>query len=662
MADGMSKEDTADKAERCGQRFEDFIHFTQDERQRAERRRDYRDLKQWTEEQAKVLQDRGQAPIVIDFIGKKVDALMGVEIQRRTDPKAYPRTPEHEQAADAITDALRYVEEATNLDALATEVFEEKIVEGYSGAIVDVVQNARGEYDVAVLLAHWDRVYFDPHSREKDFSDSTYFGLTTWLDVDEAGALFPEHAEELADYVKRTSMEDTAFDDRPVEWIDRARNRVRINQEWYLENGRWMLHYYTEGLVLREPTESHLLDADGNPCCPMELESDFVDRENNRYGFIERLIDPQDEINHRRSKALYLLSSAQVITEPGAVKDKEAASRELRKAQGWIEVSPNKRFDVDRNIEMGQAQLAFYQEAKAEMDSVGVNPELAGRTDTAISGRAFQARQQGGLTELAHIYSRHSEWKRRVYRQIWARIKQYWTAQKWVRVTDNDDAMRWVGLNIPVTLAERMIEQRTGMDLAQIRRQYGQELQQYIQQRPDLGAIVEVRNEVAELDVDIVIEEAPDTITIQQEQFETLADVLRAGLPPEYTRALIELSQMRDKRRVLDLLEGDEQEKAARQQQEQQQQEIAARGAAAEIAEKESKAELNQASAAAKLADIGHAAGGAGGEALPAPAQPVDEVERMAKLAHARKLNAEAEAQELENQAVRMGLREVVGG
>jgi hypothetical protein len=602
MADSLKKEHDTASGDSCSKRFEDFQDFTYEERKRAERRRDYRDLKQWTEDQAEILRAREQAPIAIDFFGKKVDALMGVEINRRTDPKAYPRTPEHEQAADAITDALRYVEESTQFDAIATEVFEEKIVEGYAGAVIDVTQNAKGEYDVAVLLAHWDRVYFDPHSREKDFSDSTYFGITTWLDVADAKDLFPESAADLDNMLGSTTMRDTSFDDRPVEWVDRYRKRVRINQEWYLESGVWMLVYYSDTLVLREPAKSHLLDADGQPCCPMELQSDYVDRDNNRYGYTERFIDSQDEVNHRRSKALYMLSSAQVIAEQGAVKDKDATLRELRKAQGYTEIAPNKKFEIDRNIEMGQAQLAFYQEAKAEIEADGVNPELAGRTDQAISGRAFMARQQGGITQLGHIYSRHSEWKKRVYRQMWARIRQYWTEQKWIRVTDNDDALRWVGLNIPVTMIEQIIEQKTGMDLAQIRRKYGQEMQQYVQRDPRLGAIVETRNEVAEIDVDILIDEAPDTITMQQEQFETLAKLLSSNVPPPMLKALVELSSLRNKKRFIDALEGDEQTKQARQQQEQQQQEIAQRGAVAEIREKETKADLNEASAADKMA------------------------------------------------------------
>jgi hypothetical protein len=80
----------------------------------------------------------------------------------------------------------------------------------------------------------------------------------------------------------------------------------------------------------------------------------FIASAPGRYGYTERFIDPQGEINHRRSKGLYMLSSAQVLAEQGAVKDKDAILRELRKAQGYIEFGPGKKFEISRNIEGGR--------------------------------------------------------------------------------------------------------------------------------------------------------------------------------------------------------------------------------------------------------------------------------------------------------------------
>jgi hypothetical protein len=80
-----------------------------------------------------------------------------------------------------------------------------------------------------------------------------------------------------------------------------------------------------------------------------------------------------------------------------------------------------------------------------------------------------------------------------------------------------------------------------------------------MQRDPRMGMVVETRNNIAEIDVDILIEEAPDTVTMQQEQFDSLANLLSASAPPPMLKALVELSLLRNKKRSLDALEGDEQ-------------------------------------------------------------------------------------------------------
>ncbi|HAM76346.1 MAG TPA: hypothetical protein DCQ09_12075, partial [Alcanivorax sp.] len=120
--------------------FEEFEDSTNEARALSEKARDYRDLKQWTGEQLEELKRRKQAPLVIPKIPAKVDFLVGLERQQRSDPRAFPRTQDHEQAADAVTDALRYVADNTEFDQVASEVFEQGlIVEGYAGAIIEPV-------------------------------------------------------------------------------------------------------------------------------------------------------------------------------------------------------------------------------------------------------------------------------------------------------------------------------------------------------------------------------------------------------------------------------------------------------------------------------------------------------------------------------------------
>jgi Skp family chaperone for outer membrane proteins len=63
-------------------------------------------------------------------------------------------------------------------------------------------------------------------------------------------------------------------------------------------------------------------------------------------------------------------------------------------------------------------------------------------------------------------------------------------------------------------------------------------------------------NRLAEMDVDIIIEAAPDMITLQHEQFEQLTQMAGAGIPipPD---VILEASQLKNKRQLVDRLKED---------------------------------------------------------------------------------------------------------
>jgi len=66
------------------------------------------------------------------------------------------------------------------------------------------------------------------------------------------------------------------------------------------------------------------------------------------------------------------------------------------------------------------------------------------------------AKQQGGMIEITALTDHLHLLTREVYRHIWMRIRQFWTEEKWIRVTDDERNVRFVGLNRPITLEERL--------------------------------------------------------------------------------------------------------------------------------------------------------------------------------------------------------------
>lgn len=525
---------------------------TVDARAESERYRDYYDGKQWTPEEEAALRKRKQPVVTINRIAPKINFLAGQEQQRRSNPKAYPRNPQDEEAANAASDALRFVTDDQKWNRKRSECFDNHIVEGSCGIDVAVYEKRDGDYCIELRPIAWDRMWFDPHSRRRDFSDAKYLGQFLWMDQDEAEQRWPDKTDVLSATVNAESASSSGntFDDVPrTRWTDPKRKRIRIAECWSREGGKVYYSVFTKGGLLSR-MESPYVDEDGDPAFGFVFGSCFVDRDGDRYGPIRNWISIQDEINKRRSKALHLLSVRQTRADRGAVADVNAMKRELAKPDGHIETMPNMAFEVLNTGDMAAAQFSLLQEAKTEIDSVGVNAAMAGTEGRSMSGRALIARQESGLSELGPVFDAFDQFQLDVYRAIWNRIRQFWTAEKWVRVTDDENNLRFVGLNVPMTLGEQVVEQAKQQGY-----QMSPEDLQQLQADPESQRVVGVKNNVTELDVDITIDQVPASAALQIEQFQTIAEMIKSGVPIP-PKALIRASSLRNKEQIIEEMDG----------------------------------------------------------------------------------------------------------
>ncbi len=558
----------------------------QDARESSERDRDYYDGHQLTDVELAVLARRRQPPIVINRIRRKVDAMVGIEQRGRVDPRAYPREPGDEDAAELATKALLYVEQRERLDVLRSAAFENLLVEGYGGVEVGAAE-VNGVVDVKVTRLRWEEIVFDPYSREKDFSDASWIGVMKWMAVDAARDFAraytddPAVIEGMADFTA-DPFTGTSLADRPKDgaftWADKAQRRVRVSQIYRRVGGVWRLYVFT-GRALLYDAPSPYKDENDQPACAILLMSAYVDRENRRYGLVRDMISPQDEINKRRSKMLHNLNSRQTIGVKGAVDSVATLKREMADANGHVELNADaiedaarvgmKPFDFIPQGDQTSGQAMLLQESKAEIDMLGPNPALVGQGASSASGRAIMAQQQAGLAELAPIYDGLRDWTERVYRAVWARVRQTWDGPRWIRVTEQDEAPQFLGINQPA------------MD--------------------PMSGLPVVMNQVGAIDVDIIVDQAPEYATLRAEQFETLANLAQSGVPIP-PQLIVEASDLRDKRKLLAMLQPPEPE--APPPVDPVVQQLALRDAVAEVGAKEARAERDRAAAAKDMATL----------------------------------------------------------
>jgi hypothetical protein len=533
--------------------YESAEQATEDNRREAETWRDYRNGNQWTEAEAAVLKKRKQPIVTIDRIGPKVDFLLGMEAGQRSDPKAYPRTPKEEQGAEAATDALRFVMDQSRWDEVRSEAFDGFIVEGCCGADVRIVEKY-GEPCIEVLPIMWDRMFYDPHSRLRNFSDAKFKGQFVWMDLDDALAKWPDKEDALnSTMAAESAAQGQTFDDVPrLRWADPKRRRVRIVEMWSNEaEGVFHSTFTKAGVLKRMPSpyvDEHGAQEDG-----FVFGSCYIDRDGNRFGVVKRWISLQDEINKRRSKAMHLMNTRQTFGN-ALTGDKNHLKAELAKPDGHVELQGDAKLGEDFGViptgDMADAQFQLLQEAKQEIDAVGVNAAMSGTEQRVMSGRALMARQEMGQNELGPVFDWFKSWQLAVYRKVWNRVRQYWTAEKWVRVTDDERNVRFVGLNQPQTMGEKIINDMRAQGV-----KVTPEMEQEAKASPALQQPAEVKNNVAEMDVDITLDTAPATASLQIEQFQGLIELAKGGIPIP-PRALIKASSIRNKDEILDEMDG----------------------------------------------------------------------------------------------------------
>lgn len=522
--------------------IDDYLESTEDARAIAHKCRDYYDGYQWSQEEIAALKRRKQPVYTDNRIKPKVQFLMGLENQSRTDPKGLPRNPNDTTGGEVTTDALRFVHDSNDSDQKFTDGFQAMVVESVEAHEI-AMKFVGGQFQIKHEQIPFDRIFWDPHSLKKDFSDDQYRGILEWMDFKDVLAM--EGATEEAITVDDSDRHNT-FDDKPQYYIDKKRKRVRVFFMNVKIDGVWSWTIFTKGAFIQKPVPSPYLDENGEPEPQFIFQAAFIDRDNNRYSEVASYLSLQDGINHRNSRALHLLNVRQTWGNQGAVPDPRKIKIELNKADGHVEIAQGKMgedFGVLPTGDMAQGQLALLTEAKNAIDSQGANASMSGRDQRELSGVAFDKLAKGGLVEVGTLFDNHRYCKLRVWKAMFNRVKQYWTDEKWVRVTDDNNAPKFAGLNRKITMGDKLMEQ-----LGEIPAEF--------QGDPRLDIVVGIENPVNELDVDVVIEESPDLGSIMSEQFELLVKLYTADPTSVPLDFVIEASSLRNKRALIERMQG----------------------------------------------------------------------------------------------------------
>jgi hypothetical protein len=509
----QGKDDDYYDVNRLRRQFNDYAAAKDAEAREMVQSRHYYHGDHWTHAEIRKLRERRQPVTTENQIVKKVNGVIGLIERLRQDPKAYARTPKHDEGAELATATLKFVLDNNDWKSKSSRIAGGAAIDGISGIEYDLVPGDEGDPSLEMHIVYGDGFFYDPRSYDEGFTDVRYLGVAKWVDLEQAKEIAPDKAAELSSLSETgTDLTTIADTDREKNWINTNEKKLRLIDHWYIKDGKWRWCLYVGTTMLMQGI-SPFIDEKGKTFPRYRMFSAAVDHDGDRYGFNRNLKSPQDQLNHFNSKKSHIANTRRIISEKGAVDDIEIARREWARPDGWVEQNPGLKITPDTTTMsdfQGLSELAT--ESRTYLENFGPNPSLIGQGLEDSSGRAIQLLQQAAIAELGPYLAAYKNWKIRVYRDIWNIIQRYWTSERWIRVTDDQNVAQFFQIN------------KLQLD------QYG---------RP---AIV---NAIGSLDVDIIIDEGPDTVNMQADNMMVL-QTLGPQFAQNFPEIAIELSPLQN--------------------------------------------------------------------------------------------------------------------
>jgi hypothetical protein len=467
---------------------------------------DFYDNIQWDPDDAQVLRDRGQIPLVYNVISTSIDWITGSEKRARTDFKILPRKKEQAKSAEKKTALMKYLNDTSRESFHISRAFEDAVRVGI-GWIEDGFEADSENEPLYTRYENWRNVLHDTAATNLDVEDGRYIFRSKWVDLDVAVAMFPRRAEILRqaavagdDFIQRDLYGDEAMDalemaleqntmnssgsQRVIEGYQRE--RVRIIEGWYkrpvvagkMRGGEFHGELFdafsdahkqelasgdaelAEKTTLRMHvglfTEAGMLWFSESPYRHNRFPLTPVwgyrrGKDGAPYGVIRRLKDIQVDVNKRASKALHILSTSKIIMDYDALPDDmtfEEFQEEVSRPDAIIRKVPGKEITLNADRDLAQWHLELMsRDISMIQQASGVTDELLGRKTNATSGVAIQRRQDQGSLATAKIFDNLMFANQVHGEKLLSNIEQFMSEEKQFRITSQSGKSDYVTVN-----------------------------------------------------------------------------------------------------------------------------------------------------------------------------------------------------------------------
>tara|TARA_S200002703_G_scaffold54386_2_gene47017 strand:+ start:3401 stop:5698 length:2298 start_codon:yes stop_codon:yes gene_type:complete len=178
---------------------------------------------QWTQEQQEVLEQRGQAPIVVNRIHPIVETAKALLTYNSPQFRATGREDSDRETAKVFSDLFQYIWNISQGDLELKQAIDDYYVGGMGALMVYQDPDAdMGKGEVKLKAVNPLDLYIDPNSKDKFCRDAAHIIMASYMTDEAAMQMYPE----FEDIIENSAEEPEASDDYPITNLSKTVDQV----------------------------------------------------------------------------------------------------------------------------------------------------------------------------------------------------------------------------------------------------------------------------------------------------------------------------------------------------------------------------------------------------------------------------------------------------
>lgn len=428
--------------------------------------------RQYTPDQLAVLADRGQPAETFNVIKLFARMLIGYYSTVVNTAMALPVKEAELYSAGLINDIMAYTFRTNNFIAEGDKIKLGAIISGLLISYINVEptnekdQFGRPLYKINVEHVPDSEVILDPMSRQDDYSDGRWLHRFKWLPEDEVIRLYGK------DVIEKLNAYDNYLD------IDEAEFEYGYNTEFtgyfqrfdnYLvvhtviidnDNKSWSIHWSGETELFRKEITYKEVKF------PYRVQRINTSDRTEHYGIFREVVETQNAINQALIKIQLMASTQKAYVEEGAVGSIADFTHAFNRVSSVIEVLDLSRIKVENLSKEVLDQYNIIDKAFDRVQRIlNINDSFLGMAFASDSGRKVKLQQNATIIALRYLTVRIEQFYRLLGWDIANLIKQFYTAEQAVRITDEITGSRWIQLNKPMQIFSGKVDPQTGQPI-----------------------------------------------------------------------------------------------------------------------------------------------------------------------------------------------------